>query len=131
MRKVAVVVSAALLFGVLGWVAPAGRAAEPDSQVPEEARRHLQEALGAPFVVFRGKVLEELKLSDEQKEKVDRELLEFKRQQCAIPSGILGEFIVGNNIGADLSGCQMVDTHGRDVIHADELGCLFHREGQG
>jgi hypothetical protein len=44
--------------------------------VPDEARRQLQDALGAPFVVFRGKVQEELRLSDGQRQKLDQELKE-------------------------------------------------------
>jgi hypothetical protein len=62
----------------LGWLLPAVsgvRAGAPD-QVPEEARRHLQEALGQPFVVFREKVQDDLKLSDEQKQKLDEGLQE-------------------------------------------------------
>jgi hypothetical protein len=40
------------------------------AQVPDENRRQLVEALGAPFVVFREKVLDELKVSDDQREKL-------------------------------------------------------------
>ena len=35
---------------------------------PDEARKQLVEALGGPFVVYRDKVLEELKISDDQKQ---------------------------------------------------------------
>lgn len=65
---------AALLCVVLGSIPLTGRAGESQNQVPEEARRQLQEALGSPFAVFREKVQDELKLSDEQKEKFDDEL---------------------------------------------------------
>jgi len=40
------------------------------AQVPEENRKQMVEALGAPFIVFRDKVLDELKVSDEQREKL-------------------------------------------------------------
>jgi hypothetical protein len=40
------------------------------AQVPDENRKQLVEALGAPFVVFRDKVLDELKVSDEQRDKM-------------------------------------------------------------
>jgi hypothetical protein len=40
------------------------------AQVPEENRKQLVEALGPPFIVFREKVLDELKVSDEQREKL-------------------------------------------------------------
>jgi hypothetical protein len=72
--RVTVVAIGAILFAVLGGIPLRGRAAETENQVPEEARRQLQEALGMPFVVFREKVQEELKLSDEQKQKLDDEL---------------------------------------------------------
>jgi hypothetical protein len=40
------------------------------AQVPEENRKQLVEALGAPFIVFREKVLDELKVSDDQRDKL-------------------------------------------------------------
>jgi hypothetical protein len=44
------------------------------AEVPEEARRQLVEVLGPPFLIFREKVQEEIKLSDEQKEKLAKQL---------------------------------------------------------
>src|SRR5262245_17997436 len=44
------------------------------AQVPEEARRQLQEALGAPFVVFRESVQDDLKVTDEQKKALEEEV---------------------------------------------------------
>ena len=46
------------------------------AQVPEENRKQLVEALGTPFIVFREKVLDELKVSDEQKEKLMQHAME-------------------------------------------------------
>jgi hypothetical protein len=46
------------------------------AQVPEENRKQVVEALGAPFVVFREKVLDEIKVSDEQREKLMQYLME-------------------------------------------------------
>ena len=40
------------------------------AQVPEENRKQLVEALGPPFIVFRDKVMDELKVSDDQREKL-------------------------------------------------------------
>ena len=40
------------------------------AQVPDENRKELVNALGTPFIVLRDKVLDELKVSDEQKEKL-------------------------------------------------------------
>ncbi len=49
------------------WGPSSRRAA---AQVPDENRKQLMEALGAPFIVFRDKVLDELKVSDDQREKL-------------------------------------------------------------
>ncbi len=38
--------------------------------IPDQNRKELTEALGAPFIVFREKVLDELKVSDDQREKL-------------------------------------------------------------
>src|SRR6478672_4274545 len=46
------------------------------AQVPEENRKQVVEALGTPFIVFRESVLDELKVSDEQKEKMMQYLME-------------------------------------------------------
>ena len=46
------------------------------AQVPDEQRKQVVEALGTPFIVFREKVLDELKVSDEQKEKLMQHLME-------------------------------------------------------
>jgi hypothetical protein len=46
------------------------------AQVPEEQRKQVVEALGPPFVVFREKVLDELKVSDEQRDKLMQQLIE-------------------------------------------------------
>ena len=45
-------------------------------EVPEEVRREIAHNLQGPFVVFRDAVQEELKLTDEQKEKVEEHLRE-------------------------------------------------------
>jgi hypothetical protein len=65
-------------YGIIAAPAAEGEAGgdEPPGQVPEEARRQIVEAMGGPFVVFRGKVQEDLKLSQEQKEKLEGQLLE-------------------------------------------------------
>jgi hypothetical protein len=48
--------------------------AERPQQVLTEAGRQLTEMLGPPFLVFRDKVQEELRLSDEQKKKLEKRL---------------------------------------------------------
>jgi hypothetical protein len=45
-------------------------------EVPEQNRKELVEALGAPFVVFREKVLDELKVTGDQREKLMQLALE-------------------------------------------------------
>ena len=67
--RVAVMAGAAIAF----WGQSFQRAA---AQVPEENRKQVVEALGAPFIVYREKVLDELKVSDEQKEKLMQQLME-------------------------------------------------------
>jgi hypothetical protein len=57
----------------LGWGQSFQRVA---AQVPEEQRKQVVEALGPPFVVFREKVLDELKVSEEQREKLMQHLME-------------------------------------------------------
>jgi len=66
-------------FGILGEPASpdnvsADAPATPQQGVPEEAGRQITQALGPTFLVFRSKVQEELKLSDEQKQKLQKRL---------------------------------------------------------
>ena len=59
-------------YGIIGEPVPAEEAGSADhAQVPEEARKHLAQNLGGSFLVFRDKVQEDLKLTKEQKEKVE------------------------------------------------------------
>jgi hypothetical protein len=60
------------LFVFLGLVAAEAAAQE----VPEEARREIAHNLSGPFVVFREAAQADLKLTDEQKEKVEEHLRE-------------------------------------------------------
>ena len=66
----------------VGWMALAaaalwGQSAQrATAQVPEEQRKQVVEALGPPFIVFREKVLDELKVSDEQKERLIPHLMD-------------------------------------------------------
>jgi hypothetical protein len=66
----------AVRYGVQGdpAVAAAVGPAQPAVAIPEEARRQLTGALGVPFVIFRDKVQDELKLSDQQKQKMAEHL---------------------------------------------------------
>ncbi len=62
--------------------------------IPDEARKQLVDALGGPFIVFRDRAQDDLKLSAEQKEKLDKELHEriadamhfFQKLQDAKPA---------------------------------------------
>jgi len=66
-------------YGILGEPAtdthgPASDAGpEPAAQLPDEARKQLVEALGGAFIIFRDKVQHELKLSDEQQQKLQEQ----------------------------------------------------------
>jgi hypothetical protein len=62
-------------YGIVGEPAPANETStEPSAgsqpQFPDESRKPLIEALGGPFLVFRDKVQDDLKLSDDQKQKL-------------------------------------------------------------
>ena len=66
-------------YGLLGEPADPDKVAAdapvtPQTGVPEEASRQIIETLGPPFLVFRDKVQAELKLSDEQKKKLEKRL---------------------------------------------------------
>jgi hypothetical protein len=56
-----------LLAGIL---IVAGTRATPAQEIPDEGRRMLMNALGTPFMVFRDKVMDELKVTDEQRQKL-------------------------------------------------------------
>jgi len=70
MQKVSVSVGVLVFLGLV-----CGQAAAQD--IPEEARKGLSNQLQGSFVVFRAKVQEDLKLSTEQKEKVEQHLKEL------------------------------------------------------
>jgi hypothetical protein len=66
--------SCGVRFGIVGEPVAADQAGAdeaPAERLPDEARKHVVEALGGgSFLVFRDKVQEELKLSDKQREKL-------------------------------------------------------------
>ena len=76
MRSVTVIWSAALLFAAIAYTGTAGSAQGATQIVPDEARKQLIEALGPQFLVFHDKMQEELKLSDDQKRKLEERLQE-------------------------------------------------------
>jgi hypothetical protein len=69
-RRVEVMAWALLAF--LGQSIQTAAAQAP----PEENRKELMEALGPPFIVFREKLLDELKVSDDQREKLMQRAME-------------------------------------------------------
>jgi hypothetical protein len=56
-------------YGIIGEPVSADEAGSAD-EIPDQARKQLVEVLGGAFVVYRDKVQEELKLSEEQKGKL-------------------------------------------------------------
>jgi hypothetical protein len=76
----AIDLSCGVRYGIIGEPVAADEAgdaeapAERPQEVPAEACRQITEMLGPPFVVFRDKVQEELRLSDEQKKKLEKRL---------------------------------------------------------
>jgi hypothetical protein len=71
-------------FGIIGEPVAADQAGAdeaPAQHFPDEARKHVVEALGGgSFLVFRDKVQEELKLSDKQKEKLLETFPDYAQQ---------------------------------------------------
>src|SRR5262249_7800520 len=67
-----IAVDAGVRYGIIGEPVAAEQATQETSgpEIPDEARKPLVEVLGGPFIVFRDKVQDELKLSDEQKQKL-------------------------------------------------------------
>jgi hypothetical protein len=78
----AIDMTSAVRYGIIGEPVEAGEtgSVEPEQPaaapvaVPEQARRQLIETLGPPFVVFRDSVAKELKLTDEQAQKLAQHL---------------------------------------------------------
>jgi hypothetical protein len=68
---------------------PSRRAAA--QEVPEHNRKELVEALGPHFIVFREKVLEELKVTDDQREKLMQLLLERIMETGPFLDSLAGE----------------------------------------
>jgi hypothetical protein len=64
-----VALAVAVLCGPSPWRAAA-------QEVPEQNRKEVVQALGAPFIVFREKVLDELKVTDDQREKLMQLLMD-------------------------------------------------------
>lgn len=76
----AIDLSRGVRYGIIGEPVTANEAGDAEAleerpqEVPAEAGRQLTEMLGPPFLVFRDKVQEELRLSDEQKQKLQKRL---------------------------------------------------------
>jgi hypothetical protein len=65
-------------YGIIGEPVPAEESGSADrGEVPEQARKVLAENLHGSFLVFRDKVQEDLKLTDEQKEKLEQHVKEL------------------------------------------------------
>jgi len=78
-RAVFIDVDCGVRYGIIGEPVPAEEAgsADPVVQIPEEVRKHLAQSLGGSFLVFRVKVQQDLKLTKEQKEKLEQHLQEL------------------------------------------------------
>ena len=63
-----------LLASAVCWIVAAGPVAA--QEVPEEARQSVALVLSGPFVVFRAKVMDELKITEEQREKLSKRIFE-------------------------------------------------------
>lgn len=74
--------SCGVRYGIIGEPVPDAETAQSAAEeFPDEARKQLVEALGGgAFLVYRDKVQEELKLSDEQKQKLFEKFPEFVQE---------------------------------------------------
>jgi hypothetical protein len=64
-------------YAIVGEPGPAEVGREEQAPIPEEVRRQVVEALGPPFLVFRDKVQDDLRLTAEQKQKLEERLQEI------------------------------------------------------
>ncbi len=65
-------------YGIIGEPVPAEEAGSAAAQdIPGEVRKHVAQSLGGSFLVFRDKVQKDLKLTGEQKEKLEQYLEEW------------------------------------------------------
>ncbi len=78
-------------YGIIGEPVPPGQVETPGApaevtphQIPDEARRHLLQVLGGPFLVFRDRVQEELKLSEKQKQKLMEKLPDYVQETMRV-----------------------------------------------
>jgi hypothetical protein len=75
--------SCGVRYGIIGEPVAAQETADnapEEPSVPDEASKHLMNALGGAFVVFRARVQTELKLSDEQKQKLAEKFPEYAQE---------------------------------------------------
>ena len=63
-----------LLASAVCWIVAAGPVAA--QEVPENARQMVGMVLSGPYVVFRAKVMDELKITDDQREKLSKRIFE-------------------------------------------------------
>jgi hypothetical protein len=76
-------------YGIIGE--PVADGEEQPPPVPAETRRQFAEMLGPTFLVFRDKVQEELKLSDEQKKKLENRLQDTVEDAEQLFHGLTGK----------------------------------------
>jgi len=70
-------------YGIIGEPVPAQQAGSAD-EIPDQARKQLVEVLGGAFVVFRDKVQEELKFSEEQKAKLLQKFPDYAQETMKV-----------------------------------------------
>ena len=78
--------SCGVRYGIIGEPVAADEASKEGSaqEIPDEARKHLLDMLGGPFLIYRAKVREELKLSDKQKEKLLEKLPGYAQETMKV-----------------------------------------------
>ena len=78
-----------LLAGSICWIVAAGPVAA--QEVPEGARQSVALVLSGPFVVFRDKVMDELKITAEQREQLSKHILQQAMETSRIVEKIKEE----------------------------------------
>jgi hypothetical protein len=83
-KKLGLVVGVGLIVSLAGTPCAVGQ------EIPDETRRELVRGLGIPFIVFRDKVMDELKVTDQQREKLLQHLVQQVMAHTAFNEDLKG-----------------------------------------
>jgi hypothetical protein len=121
-----------LLAGIL---IVAGTRTAPAQEIPDQARRMLMNALGTPFMVFRDKVMDELKVTDEQREKLIQHFRDEAQRSAQVFDSLQGSAQEREQKSREhqKKGQERLANFLKDTLKADQLNRLrqveLQREG--